>query len=74
MTPSKQFGFSLVEFLVYCLIMTMMVMLTMDWLVSCHIRVANLGRTCTEFIALTAAHDLVMRDLAQDRACAAQQN
>jgi hypothetical protein len=57
-------GFSLIEFLLYFVLMTMMVMLTMDWIVSCHVRVANISRMCTEYIALTAAHDLVMRDLA----------
>lgn len=50
-------GFSMVEFLIYFCLLAMLSMLLMDFAVSLHTRIAQLGKKNAAYVALSAAHD-----------------
>ncbi len=57
-------GFSLIECLVYILLLTILTSMTFTWVASVHKRLTCIGTACNQTTQLYAAHDALARDLA----------
>jgi competence protein ComGC len=58
-------GFSLIEFLVYFLSITVLVMIVMSWMTRLHTSMVQQEKECTASIGLQAAYDRLVRDVRQ---------